>query len=176
MKTAIPEPVEVSASAARSGLRVVSEDGILTGIVGAVAVSSVFLLLDFAHAGPFFTPSLLGSAIFRGQHVSELSEPDLAMVFAYTGLHGVAFLLVGFLLAILFREFERHPKLGLELLIVLLVFEGLLMGAEVAVFPALVGELGAWAVATANVASLIAMFAFLAYRHPQAIRTLRESE
>jgi len=50
------------------------------------------------------------------------------------------------------------------------------MGAEVTIFPALVGELGAWTVATANIASLVAMFAFLAYRQPQAIRALRESE
>jgi hypothetical protein len=105
-----------------------------------------------------------------------LSDPDPAMIFAYTGLHGVAFLLVGFLLAALFRQFEQHPKLGLELLVVLLVFEGLLMGAEVTIFPALVGELGAWAVATANIASLVAMFAFLAHRQPQAIQALRESE
>jgi hypothetical protein len=98
------------------------------------------------------------------------------MIFAYTGLHGVAFLVVGFLLAALFLEFEEHPKLGLELLVVLLVFEGLLMGAAVTVFPALVGELGAWAVATANIASLTAMFAFLAHRHPQAIKALRQSE
>jgi hypothetical protein len=176
MKTATSERTGVSESAAKSGLRVVSEDGILTGIVGAVVVSLIFLLLDFANGRPFYTPSLLGSVIFQGQLVSELSDPDPIMVFAYTGLHGVAFLLVGFLLAGLFREFEKHPKLGLELLILLLVFEGLLMGVEVTVFPALVGELGAWAVATANVASLIAMFAFLAYRQPQAIRALRESE
>ncbi len=176
MKTATPERTGVSESTAKSGLRVVSEDGILTGIVGAVVVSLIFLLLDFANGRPFYTPSLLGSVIFQGRLVSELSDPDPIMVFAYTGLHGIAFLLVGFLLAGLFREFEKHPKLGLELLILLLVFEGLLMGVEVTVFPALVGELGAWAVATANVASLIAMFAFLAYRQPQAIRALRESE
>jgi hypothetical protein len=176
MKTALPEHTNASATPARSGFRVVSEDGILTGIVGAVVVSLVFLLLDFANGRPFHTPSLLGSVIFRGQHVSDLSGPDPVMIFAYTGLHGAAFLVVGFLLAVLFREFEKHPKLGLELLVVLLVFEGLLMGAEVTIFPALVGELGAWAVATANIGSLIAMFAFLAYRQPQAIQALRESE
>jgi hypothetical protein len=176
MKTATTEPAQASANAAKSGLRVVSEDGVLTGIVGAFVVMIVFLLLDFVQGRIFFTPSLLGSVIFRGRHVSELSDPDPVMIFAYTGLHTVAFLVVGFLLAALFREFERHPKLGLELLVALLVFEGLLMGAEVTVFPALVGELGAWAVATANIVSLIAMFAFLAYRHPQAINALRESE
>lgn len=176
MKTATSEHASNSASGSKSGLRVVSEDGVLTGVVGAAVVSLVFLLLDFANGRPFFTPSLLGSVIFRGQQVSDLGDPDPAMIFAYTGLHGLAFLLVGFLLAVLFREFEKHPKLGLELLVVLLVFEGLLMGVEVTVFPALVGELGAWAVATANIASLIAMFAFLAYRQPQAIKALRESE
>jgi hypothetical protein len=165
-----------SASTAKSGLHVVSEDGILTGIVGAIVVMIVFLVLDFVQGRAFFTPSLLGSAIFQGRHVSELSGPDPVMIFAYTGLHVLAFLVVGFLLAALFRQFEKHPKLGLELLVALLVFEGLLMGAEVTVFPALVGELGAWAVATANIASLIAMFGFLAYRHPQAISALRESE
>jgi hypothetical protein len=177
MKTATSESAGISGNAEKSGLRVVSEDGILTGIVGAAVVSSIFLLLDFANGRPFHTPSMLGSVIFRGQPVSALGgDPDPAMIFAYTGLHGVAFLLVGFLLAALFREFEKHPKLGLELLILLLVFQGLLMGAEVTIFPTLVGELGAWAVATANIASLIAMFVFLAYRQPQAIRALRESE
>jgi hypothetical protein len=176
MKAAGSEHASNSADASRSGLRVVSEDGILTGIVGAIVVSLIFLLLDFVNGRPFFTPSLLGSVIFRGQQVSDLSDPDSAMIFAFTGLHGVAFLLVGFLLAVLFRQFEKHPKLGLELFVVLLVFEGLLMGAEVTVFPALVGELGAWAVAMANIASLIAMFAFLACRQPQAIKALLESE
>jgi hypothetical protein len=176
MKTAPHEHANASAPPARSGFRVVSEDGILTGIVGAVVVSLVFLLLDFANGRPFHTPSLLGSVIFRGEPISDLSGPDPFMVLAYTGLHVAAFLVVGFLLAGLFREFEKHPKLGLELLVVLLVFEGLLMGAEVTIFPALVGELGAWAVATANITSLIAMFAFLAYRQPQAIQALRESE
>jgi hypothetical protein len=176
MKTTSSESASDSAIGSKSGLRNVLEDGALTGIVGAVMVSLIFLALDFASGRPFFTPSLLGTAIFRGEFLSDLSEPDPAMVFAYTGLHGIAFLLVGFLLAALFREFEQHPKIGLELLVALLVFEGLLMGAEVTVFPSLVGELGAWAVAIANIASLIAMFTFLAYRHPQAIKALRESE
>jgi hypothetical protein len=176
MKTATTDRARAASNAAKTGLRVVSEDGILTGIVGAAVVMIVFLVLDFTQGRIFYTPSLLGSVIFRGQQVSELSDPDPVMIFAYTGLHTIAFLVAGLLLAALFREFEKHPKLGLELLVALLVFEGLLMGAEVTLFPALVGELGAWAVATANVASLITMFAFLAYRHPQAIKALRESE
>jgi hypothetical protein len=176
MKTAASDRIRVASVGWRSGLRVVSEDGVITGIAGAATVSVVFLLLDFAQGRPFFTPSLLGSAIFRGQLLSETSAPDPTMIFAYTGLHVIAFLFVGFMLAGLFRELEEHPKLGIELLVVLLVLQGLLMGAEVTVFPALVGELGAWAVATANVASLIAMFAVLAYRHPEAIKALRESE
>ncbi len=176
MRMATSDHTHNSANSSKSGLRVVCEDGILTGVVGAAIVSLIFLLIDFANGRPFFTPSLLGSVIFRGQSASATSDPDPTMIFAFSGLHGIAFLLVGILLAALFREFEKHPKLGLELLVVLLVFEGLLMGAEVTVFPALVGELGAWAVATANIASLIAMFAFLAYRQPQAIKTLRESE
>jgi hypothetical protein len=176
LKAATSDRTSVSSAGAKSGLRVVAEDGIITGIAGAAAVSVVFLLLDFAHGRPFLTPSLLGSVIFRGQLVAESSAPDPAMIFAYTGIHGIAFLVVGFLLAGLFRQFEQHPKLGLELLVLLLVFQGLLIGAEVTVFPTLVGELGTWAVAAANVASLIAMFAVLAYRHPGAIKALRENE
>ena len=176
MKAASSDRAREPSTGAKPGLRVVAEDGVITGVAGATAVSVVFLLLDFAHGRPFLTPSLLGSVIFRGQVVSESSAPDPAMVFAYTGLHGVAFLFVGFLLAGLFRQFEERPKLGLELLVLLLVFQGLLIGAEVTVFPALVGELGTWAVASANVASLIAMFVVLAYRHPGAIKALRESE
>jgi hypothetical protein len=85
MKTATTGPARSPADTARSGLRVVSEDGILTGIVGAVVVMVVFLLLDLTQGRAFFTPPLLGSVIFQGQHVSELSDPDPVMIFAYTG-------------------------------------------------------------------------------------------
>lgn len=48
------------------------------------------------------------------------------------------------------------------------------MGLEVSVVPRLVGALGTWTVAVANLLSAIVMFRFLLRRHPEAIERMRE--
>ena len=50
----------------------------------------------------------------------------------------------------------------------------ILLGLEVTVVPRLVGALGTWAVAIANLLSAAVMFWFLLRRRPEAIARLRE--
>ena len=71
------------------------EDGILCGIVGAGIVAVWFLLLDLARGQPFFTPSLLGGVLFLGESVQDITAVNTIAVFAYTGFHGMLFLLAG---------------------------------------------------------------------------------
>ena len=56
------------------------EDGILTGIVGAVVVAVWFLVLDFSRGQPFYTPSLLGSALLLGKSVDQIDSINFVMV------------------------------------------------------------------------------------------------
>jgi hypothetical protein len=75
----------------------------------------------------------------------------------------------------MFAQFERNPQFGWVLLLLFLLFESILFGFEVAVFPSLVGALGAFAVGLANLLAAVGMFWFLLRRHPQAAARLRAS-
>ena len=150
------------------------EDGILAGMLGAVVVAVVYLLLDVLVRGePFFTPSLLGTAFFAGEDDVRAVHVSGAMVFAYTGLHGVLFLIAGEALAWLFFQIESNPQIGLVLTLLFLLFETILFSFVAGVFPNAVGALGAWTILLANLASVGAMFAYLLRRHPTAIDHLR---
>jgi len=163
-----------STAAPRGGVRAVVEDGVLAGLVGATAVALWFLVLDFLRGAPFSTPSLLGSVLFTGRTVESVKEISIPMVFAYTGLHGLLFLIAGMALAWMVAQFERNPQVGMVLLLLFVAFESILLGLEVSVVPRLVGALGTWTVALANLLSAIVMFYYLLRRHPEAIKRMRE--
>jgi hypothetical protein len=151
----------------------VLEDGILTGMTGAAVVALWFLILDTARGQIFFTPSLLGSVVFLSQSPGEVISINPFIVFAYTGLHGVLFLMAGLVIAWLFAVFERNPQFGIILLLLFLLVESILFSFAAAVFPNLVGAIGAVAVASGNLFAAVAMFWFLMRRHPSAMAQLR---
>jgi hypothetical protein len=149
------------------------EDGILTGVIGAAVVALWFLVLDTARGQMFFTPSLLGSVIFFGQSPEQVVSVNPYTIFAYTGLHGVLFLFAGLVIAQMFALFEHNPQFGIVILMLFLLFESILFAAAAAIFPNLIGAIGALAVACGNLFAAIAMFAFLIRRHPGALTQLR---
>jgi len=154
----------------------IAENGLVAGMIGASVVAVWFLILDLATRGvPFFTPSLLGSIIFAGLTPDEVTGLSGAAIFAYTGLHAILFLGAGIALAWMFSQFERNPQVGVVLLLLFVTFEAILWGVGVSIIPALAGFVGAWAIMVANVASAVAMFAFLLRRHPHAWESLQRA-
>lgn len=162
-----------SAVSTRNGVWAIIEDGLLVGLAGAAIVAVWFLLLDAVRNVPFHTPTLLGSVIFRGAAPSDVTEADTVMVFSYTGLHVVLFLAAGVAIAWMFSIFEENPQFGLVLLLLFFLFEAILLGLELSIVPRLVGELGTWAVALANLFAAVGMFWFLLKRRPGAFQRLR---
>lgn len=153
----------------------VLEDGILTGMTGAAVVAFWFLILDTARGKLFYTPSLLGSVLFLGQSPDEAVVVNGFIVFAYTGLHGVLFLIAGLALAWMFAMFERNPQFGIIILLLFLLFESIVFSVEAAIFPNLVGAMGALTVVAGNLFAAVAMFWFLVRRHPTALGRLRRA-
>ena len=150
------------------------ENGVLAGMLGATVVALWFLLLDaLMRQMPFYTPSVLGSIIFAGKEVHEVTAVDHVVVFAYTGLHGMLFLIAGCLLSFMFWHFEHNPQVGLILLLLFVTFEAIVWGVGVSVIPELAGAVGAWAIVVGNISAAVAMFALLLRRHPHARRRLR---
>lgn len=154
--------------------RTLVEEGVLCGIIGAAVVAVFFLLVDSLQARPLWTPSILGSVLFLGLRVEEVTSVSATMVFAYTGVHVLLFLLAGLGLAWMVSQVERNPQFGLFLVLLFLLFQSIVFGLEVTLVPSLVGALGAGVVAAANLLSAAAMFWYLLRRHPEALRRVRQ--
>jgi len=165
--TQAPAAIDQTSAAA-----VILEDGVLAGLIGAGIVAVWFLVLDAIHGTLFYTPSLLGGVVFLGIPIDQI-KPDPILVFAYTGMHGLLFLVAGVTLAWMVLQFERNPQVGMVFLLLFVLFESIVFGLEVTVVPQLVGALGTWAVMIANLLSAIAMFWFLLRRRPEALARLK---
>ena len=157
------------------GTAAVVEGGVLSGMLGAAVVALFFLAIDSLRGAPLATPHLLGSVLFRGLEVGQVGAVEPTIVFAYTGLHVLLFVLSGLALAVIVSQFIAHPQVGMLLVLLFAIFQAVLFGFEVTLVPKLVGALGALSVALANVLSTAVMFWFLLNRHPQAIERLRRS-
>jgi hypothetical protein len=167
--------LRTEAVARLSASRSILEHGVLAGVLGALVVAVWFLVLDALNSRPFFTPSLLGSALFGGTSAGEVEAVNAIMVFAYTGLHGLLYLIAGTVLSWMFWEMDEHPQFGMILILLFVVSQAVLFGLEVTVVPQVVGVLGAFSVALANILSAIAMFWFLLRRHPRVLEHLKEA-
>jgi hypothetical protein len=157
----------------RATAAAITENGVVAGLIGALVVAVGFFILDVVRGQPFHTPSLLGSVLFLGAKVDEATAVSGIIVFAYTGVHLLLFLVAGVVLAWTIAQVETYPQFGLLLVLLLVLAEAITFGFEAAIVPRLVGALGAWAVALANVASAAAMIWFLLRRHPGAVERLR---
>ena len=114
----IPEEERTSAA--------VYTEGLLAGVAGAATVALWFLALDTIAGRPFFTPSVLGTALVRGG--AEIAAPetlpvDMEMVVNFTWMHVLAFVIIGLAASKLLQHAERDPNVGFGILLLFVVFE-----------------------------------------------------
>ena len=152
-------------------------EGFWTGLIGYATVALTVGLIDLIRGRSLFhTVALLGGALFGRPAGAEgvTITPDL--VFSYNGLHLIAFLGIGFLVAFLVREVELHPVAWY------LAFFALLGAFFLGVF--IVGALGEtggpgipWAtILIANLVAALAMGWFLGRQHRGLWRTVRRAD
>lgn len=145
-------------------------EGLITGAIGAGIVAAWFLFLDAIQHEPLYTPSLLGTILFRGADAAAAHTAiDPGMVAAYTIVHHVAFILVGVAASYLVTQMERIPPLGIALLFLFVFFETGFHVFMLAVGQPLLGEIAFWGVAVANLLAAAGMAAWLWYRHPRML-------
>jgi hypothetical protein len=144
------------------------QDGIVAGLIGAVTIAIWFLILDTARGRPLYTPSLLGTAIFR--HGQALASPEtlpvsFEMVLMYTFVHGLVFCVIGGVAARLLQLAEDRPNFGFGIVLLFVVFEFGFVGAAM-VFAEPVLHALAWpAVLVGNLLAAGAMATYLWRRH-----------
>ena len=101
-------------------------EGIRAGLVGASIIAVWFLLVDTVAGHPFYTPAVLGQALFHGEASIQGGapiEPSLELVAGFTWVHYLVFLLIGVGAARLMALAESNPNLGFGIVLFFAVFE-----------------------------------------------------
>ncbi len=84
-------------------------EGFIAGLIGAGAVALWFLIVDVIAGRPFFTPAMLGSAVFFQEHDPSKVVIAFSRVVPYTMIHVCAFIIAGTVAAALAAEVEVAP-------------------------------------------------------------------
>jgi len=144
------------------------QEGLVAGLVGAATIALWFLVLDSLSGRPLYTPTVLGTALFRRGGTTPLSEilPNLEMVLMFTWVHGLVFVAIGGIVARLLALAERQPSVGFGILMLFVFFEfGFIVAAMFFAEPIL--HALAWpAVLVANILAAAAMGGYFWLRHP----------
>jgi hypothetical protein len=145
------------------------QEGLVAGLLGAAVIAVWFLILDTTAGRPLHTPTILGTAIFRGGQ--GLSAPEsvpvsLEMVVLYTWVHALVFCVIGGIAARLLAVAERQPNVGFGILLVFVVFEfGFVVVTLLFAEPVL--QALTWpAVLGGNLLAALAMGTYFWRRHP----------
>ncbi len=145
-------------------------EGILAGFVGAATIALWFLALDGVKGHPFYTPTVLGTALFRGG--TGLESPgtlpaDFEMVLSFTWVHVLVFLILGVGAARMLGMAERNPSFGFGIVLFFVVFEfGFLLVCMLFAEPVL--RALTWPeVLVGNLLAAAAMTAVFWRRHPR---------
>ena len=147
------------------------QEGMIAGVIGAATVAVWFLLLDTAAGRPLYTPTVLGSALFRPGALAspETLSVSLEMVGMFTWVHMLVFAALGGIASRLLGMVERNPSWGFGLLLFAVVFEFGFVAAAL-VFAAPVLRLIPWpSVLVANLLAAGAMSAYFWRRHPRLV-------
>jgi hypothetical protein len=148
--------------------------GLVTGLAGAGAVALWFLVLDIVGGRPFYTPGALGSLLFLGAASPAEVRVGAAVIAAYTAVHLAAFAGVGIIFEWSARRIERMPGLWLTALLAFITLEALFIGTVANMSGWVLGDLGTWAIAVANLVAVAAMGAWVWASHPGLRRELLE--
>jgi len=116
-------------------------DGIVAGLAGAATIAGWFFILDAVRGKPFYTPTVLGTALFRrgiGLEAPETLSPNFEIVMSFTWVHVLAFILIGLAAARLLALAERDPNYGFGIVLIAVFFEfGFLLACMVFAEPVL---------------------------------------
>jgi hypothetical protein len=154
--------------------RLVLLEGLVAGLIGAAAVAVWFLIVDAIAGRPFFTPAMLGSALFWGRADPQTVDISYATVIGYSMVHVMAFLVVGLVAAALAALVERFPTAAFLTVFLFAVFEVGFYIVVALVAQPLLGALAWVNVASGNLLAAVGMGLYLWRVHPRIRQQLVE--
>lgn len=147
--------------------------GVVTGLLGAVAVAAWFLLLDVVAGHPFRTPAALGAALLFGPSNADQFELNLGLVAAYTVVHFVAFTVAGLVFVAIAERVERSPHMLLLAGMTAIVLEAVAVTTMALGAEWVLGTLGVWSVFVGNLIAVASMGWYVWRTHPTLRNKLR---
>ena len=148
--------------------------GVVNGLIGAAVVAAWFFVLDVARGAPFHTPAALGSALLLGAAGPGEIVVTFGVIAVYTVVHIAAFVIGGILFVALAEQVERVPAMALLVLLTAILLEGLVLATIGVGAQWVLGTVGWWSVAVANVLAVLAMGWQVWRTHPMLQRRLLE--
>jgi hypothetical protein len=168
--TAQPDATVAPPSTTVPDVQRLYREGMIAGIMGAVVVALWFLVLDSIAGRPFYTPTVLGTALFGrgvGLAAPETLTVSVEMVLMFTWVHGLVFAALGGVASYLLGVAERYPSVGFGIVLLFVVFQfGFTVAAMLFAAPVLTA-LGWPAVLVANLLAAGVMAAYFWLRHPR---------
>ncbi|MEO5740241.1 MAG: hypothetical protein ABIS29_06575 [Vicinamibacterales bacterium] len=144
----------------------VVREGITAGVIGATAVAVWFLIVDTIAGHPFYTPTVLGEAVF-GFFGPPAGETSAMHVIGYTFVHYAAFIALGTLLAFIVRRAEVDTGVLAGLLLLFVIFEVGFYGATALLSQwGRLGDLAWYQVGAANLLAAGLMGNYIWRGHP----------
>ncbi len=148
-------------------------EGIVSGLLGGIAVAVWFLILDALAGRALYTPNVLGQVVVFRNLDPVVDTLSASAILAYTALHFIAFIAFGTVVAVLIRMATHQPYFRIAMLILLVAFEFFF-----AFFMLMLSEVTAqafpfWAVLTANGLAILFMGVYFYRMHPALRRALR---
>jgi len=101
----------------------IAREGLVSGLLGAGVVAVWFLLYDVAAGVPLRTPALLGAALLHGLRDPSALAISMPLIAEYTTVHGLAFVLFGWVAAALLALADREPRLLFAFIMLFCCFE-----------------------------------------------------
>jgi hypothetical protein len=141
----------------------------IAGLIGATVIAGWFFILDVIQGRPFYTPTVLGTALFSGKNALSSGEhlhPFTATVM-YTWVHLLAFAGIGGVASWLLNWIERNPSIGFGVLLLFVLLEFFFVVFSLIFASPILGALAWPAVLVGNLLAAGGMATYLWYRHPR---------
>jgi len=151
------------------GLSGVYAEGLVAGLIGACTIALWFLIVDVFDGRIFYTPNVLGSALFGiGDDMINLDALPVSLdtVLGFTWVHLLVFLVIGCAAARLVALAEKEPAFSFGILLLFVIFEFGFIMVNMVIAEPLLHALDWTEVLTGNLLAAGAMAAIFRRRHP----------
>lgn len=156
-------------TARESELSNVYGEGLVAGLLGAATLALWFLIVDTVNGRPLYTPTVLGTAVFRGG--AGLENPQtlpisFEMVMLFTWVHALVFVVIGGAVARLLAFAEHTANVGFGIVLLFVIFEFGFVAVTMIFAEDVLRSLAWPAVLVGNLLAATVMGAYFWRRHP----------